>query len=411
MKRNTESLDLSQDMLNILQTSGRSRGLEDFPVLEIFRNDAECHPFIKTYTDSPLNHVDLMKELENFNPTVIFLKEEIDCKSDDSKVTYSFVRLQKGYFLEISSNLHVLDDYDEVIHDYLRTLSNSDNYAYVSYVTLLCPPNNSSLYNKNLEDKIYSIVKKNRLKRNTTTPSIGMICQEDGDFYIKDFYIKTEYKIIEGDLHYGKGFMNFHEQLLNRFKEDKKGLVLFHGEPGTGKTYYIRTLMKELISIDKFIIYLPPNMMDFMVSPEMISYISQVVMDKYEDGKSCIILLEDAEPLIASRKSGNRSDGITNLLNMTDGLLNDMLNVQVIATFNTDLKNIDDALLRPERLIARKEFKKLTKEDAKILAEFLKIEKDIDQPCTLAQLYSQHKQKEILVHEYNEGSGKIGFRI
>lgn len=410
IRNNIKSIDLSQDILNILQTSGKSRSVEDFPILEVFRNDANCHPFIKTYTNTPLNYVNLMKELKIFNPSIIFLKEEIDCKTDNSIVTYSFIRLQKGYFLEISSNLHVLDDYDEVIHDYIREFSNSD-YICVSYVTLFCPPNNSSLYDKDFENKIYSIIKKNILKKNTTTPSIGMICQENGEFYIKDFYIKTEYKLIEGDLHYGKGFMNFHNQLLNRFKEDKKGLVLFHGEPGTGKTYYIRTLMKELISIDKFIIYLPPNMMDFMVSPEMISYISQIIMDKYEDGKSCIILLEDAESLIISRKFGNRNDGITNLLNMTDGLLNDMLNLQMIVTFNTDLKNIDDALLRPERLIARKEFKKLTKEDAKKLAQFLKIEKDIDQPCTLAYIYSLYKQKEILIHEYNEDYRKIGFKI
>ena len=150
-------------------------------------------------------------------------------------------------------------------------------------------------------------------------------------------------------------------------------------------------------------------MMDFMTSPEMISYISQVVMEKHEDGKSCIILLEDAEPLMQSRKSGGRTDGITNLLNMTDGLLNDMLSVQVICTFNTDIRNIDEALLRPERLVARKDFRKLTVKDSQSLAEFLKIEKMITKESTLAEIYSHKKQKEILIHEYNTDTKKMGF--
>lgn len=401
-----KQVDINADLLNILSTSGRSRGVEDYPVLNVYVKETGLYPFVKTFSDSPMSHTEIFKQIQQFNPETIFCKEEVDCKTNDTKIVYAFLKIANGYYVELSSNLQIMDGYEDCVCQ----LSDSDIYVFVSYISLLCPPPTSSLYNKDIEEQIVSIVREFKLKRNTTTPSIGMICQEDGEFYIKDFFIKTEYNIIEGDLHYGKGFMNFHEQLLKRFEDDKKGLVLFHGEPGTGKTYYIRSLLKDLIALNKFIIYLPPSMMDFMVSPEMISYISQVVMEKHDEGKSCIILLEDAEPLIASRKSGNRSDGITNLLNMTDGLLNDMLNVQVIATFNTDLKNIDEALLRPERLIARKEFKKLTVEDARILFKFLNVDKKTDKECTLAEIYSQQKQKQILVHEYNEESGKIGFR-
>ena len=152
-------------------------------------------------------------------------------------------------------------------------------------------------------------------------------------------------------------------------------------------------------------------MVESLVHPDMMTFISSTVMEQSEDGRSCILLLEDAEPLLASRKHENRSSGITNLLNITDGILNDMLSIQVIATFNTDLANIDDALLRPERLIARKEFKKLKKEDAQLLADKLKINKKIEADSSLAEIYSQSKHSEILVHEYNQESrpGKIGF--
>jgi hypothetical protein len=87
-----------------------------------------------------------------------------------------------------------------------------------------------------------------------------------------------------------------------------------------------------------------------------------------------------------------------------------MLSIQVIATFNTDLKNIDDALLRPERLIARKEFKKLNVEDANNLAKAINLDKTFTEETSLAQIYSQHKAREILVHEYQEQTiRRIGF--
>ena len=408
--KNQNKLDFNEDVLNSLRSSGKSRGVEDFPVLQVYLDSAGFHPFIKGYGESPMHYPDLMASLEQFsehgyNLEKIFQKEEIDYKSNVPLVAYSFMKLAPGYFIEIFSGVK--------IHEHLTRNSSSSSLAVVSFITLLCPPDKSSLYNSGLEDTVLNIVKTNRLKLNSTVPAVGMICQEDGEFYLKDFYIKTDYKLIEGDLHYGSGFMNFHAQLMSRFSHGSKGLVLFHGTPGTGKTYYIRCLMRELTALDKFVIYLPPNMMDYMVSPEMISYISGLVMDKnVHDNKSCIILIEDAEPLIESRKvNGGRSAGITNLLNMTDGLLNDMLNVQVIATFNTDLRNIDEALLRPERLIARKEFKALTEDDTKKLVSYLKLDKEITGPHTLADIYSKRKDNEVLIHEYEaENPETIGFK-
>lgn len=403
-----ENMSENHKILNAIKTSGKSRIIEDWPILETYMTDTGEYPIVKSYVDAPISHGDMMEELDKLNAEQIFSKEEIDCNMNSIQNTYGFYRLSKGYYLELSSNIHIIDDYDKSCHPQLKKYSTSEIFVFVTNIIMYAPRHSSSLYDKELEDKIFKIVKSRKLERNATTPSIGMICQEDGEFYIKDFYIKTEYEIVEGDLHYGKGFTNFHNQLMNRFKKDTKGLVLFHGEPGTGKTFYIRSLMKELTKLNKFIVYLPPNVMNFMISPEMVSYISNIIMEKSEEGMSCILLLEDAEPLLESRSTGGRSDGITNLLNITDGLLNDMLGVQVIATFNTHLKNIDDALLRPERLIARKEFKKLTKEDSASLIAYLKIDKKPGE-YTLAEIYSNQKSNEILIHEYNNITKKIGF--
>ena len=416
MKKNYKPIEdyfnQDSDALHLLRSSGKSRLIEDFPHLETYLKDSDgLYPRVVRYDNAVFSHKNLMNSLEIFSPKTIFSSECVEIENGKTLRQNTYIRLSKGYFLEVVSNFEAPDAFDSMSLEKLQLDCNTESgHILMSFVALHCPPKDSSLYSEELEDGFLNIVRINIVKKNFTTPSIGMLCQEDGDFYIKDFYIKSDYKLVEPDLHYGKGFSDFHKSLLERFKDETKGLILFHGTPGTGKTYYIRCLMKDLLQLDKFIIYLPPNMMDFMISPEMISFISQLIMEKNSQHKHCIILLEDAEPLIESRRNtGGRSDGITNLLNMTDGLLNDMLNVQVIATFNTDLKNIDEALLRPERLIARKEFKKLSKEDSISLAAFLKSKKKIEGECTLAEIYSSHKHREILTHEYNDNKKKLGF--
>ena len=401
----------NKDVLNILQSSGKSRPSGDFPVLQEYLKETGFHPFIKNYGEIALNHVEFIKDLKDNIQEIIFLKEIFEESTMEAQVEYIFCKIGKGYFVEINIGFHQLDGYSPELHAFLKDLSKRDNIALVSTFILYCPPEDSSLKDPEIETRLIELVKKHKLEKNTTTPSIGMICSEDGDFYIRDFYIKKDYTIKNGDLHYGAGFDDFHVKLLERFKQDSKGLILLHGLPGTGKTFYIRSLIKDLLKKDKYVIYLPPNMVDSMVDPNMMNFLATTVMEKAEEGKSCVLLLEDAEPLLVSRQTENRSGGITNLLNVTDGLLNDMLSIQVIATFNTELSNIDKALLRPERLIARKEFKKLKLEDAKILAKEIGIEKEITTDCTLAELYSQSKQNETLIHEYNNDTKpSIGFR-
>jgi ATP-dependent 26S proteasome regulatory subunit len=72
---------------------------------------------------------------------------------------------------------------------------------------------------------------------------------------------------------------------------------------------------------------------------------------------------------------------------LSDGLLSDCLNIQIIATFNTDLLNIDEALLRKGRLIAKYEFKELTNDRKKNLSKKLNIAFDKNNQ-TLAEIYN-----------------------
>lgn len=179
------------------------------------------------------------------------------------------------------------------------------------------------------------------------------------------------------DKHYNEGFVAVDEVIKKRLNQaDDKGLVLLHGIPGTGKTTYIRHLIGEL---DKEVLFLPPQVAAQMTSPDM--------LDFFVSNPNTILVIEDAEELIVDR-GAQQGSAVSALLNLTDGLLSDCLNIQVICSFNTDIARVDTALMRKGRLIASYEFKALEVSKANALAEELETEVVYNTPKTLAEIYN-----------------------
>ena len=100
-----------------------------------------------------------------------------------------------------------------------------------------------------------------------------------------------------------------------------------------------------------------------------------------------ILIIEDADDIISKRGYGGGFN-ISSLLNMSDGILGDCLRIQIICTFNSVLANIDKALLRKGRLIARYEFGLLEIEKCKEIAKKLGIDTPITKKMSLANLYN-----------------------
>ena len=88
------------------------------------------------------------------------------------------------------------------------------------------------------------------------------------------------------------------------------------------------------------------------------------------DNTNWIFVIEDAEYIIVDRKKEGRSP-VSALLNISDGLLSDCLNIQIICSFNTDISKVDSALMRKGRLIAKYEFKEFEVEKAQLLSDKL----------------------------------------
>lgn len=181
------------------------------------------------------------------------------------------------------------------------------------------------------------------------------------------------------ELNYGKDFLKVYDKIFKGLKEQKAGLVLLYGPPGTGKTNLIRYLIKQLDN-EKTIIYLPSFLMNDLANPEFIGFI--------RNQKDSILVLEDAEEVLTAREDNSNNQAVSNILNMTGGLLNDSLRIQIIATFNMEKKLIDKALLRPGRLICEHKFGSLKPEEATSLSKKLGINKIWDKDATLAEIYA-----------------------
>jgi len=196
------------------------------------------------------------------------------------------------------------------------------------------------------------------------------------------------------NLFYEDDFSDVHHTILRRLnKKDDKGIVLLHGLPGTGKTTYLRYLVGK---IKKRVLFIPPDMATQIANPELVRLLI--------DNPNSVLVIEDAENIIMQRQAGNDS-AVSNLLNISDGLLSDFLNVQIVCTFNSNVNVVDKALLRKGRLIASYEFKQLSVSKARQLGQHLGYKGMINQPLTLSEIIN-HKERSYTVQERQ----LIGFR-
>lgn len=184
------------------------------------------------------------------------------------------------------------------------------------------------------------------------------------------------------ELHYNDDFLPVHDRLVSLLAQPKsKGLILLHGEPGTGKTTYIKHL-SSLVKKDMLI--LPPYMTNYLTSPEIIPFLL--------DNKDSVLIIEDAERILQAREAGGDTNSVSNILNLTDGLLADCMHIQVIATFNASRHLLDKALLRKGRLMVDYAFGKLAPPKANELLTHLGMNYQTKEPMTLADIFNMDEQ-------------------
>ena len=243
-------------------------------------------------------------------------------------------------------------------------------------------------------DAVTSLITPLAKSRRERENNIALVIQTNRGYDTTSFELPKQKLDIE--LGYGKSFKPIHEKIIHKLNEPKsKGLVLLHGTPGTGKTHYLKYLASKIKN--KRVLFIPPFLADFITSPEMTPFLIQ--------NAGSVLFIEDAEKVITDRNTGG-GNGVSNILNITDGILSDILNIQIVATFNMDKAKIDSALLRKGRLIAEHKFDALPVEDSQALIDHLGFDYKTDKPMTLTEIYNL---SEVEYKSEDKGRTTIGF--
>jgi len=219
--------------------------------------------------------------------------------------------------------------------------------------------------------KIYEHRENNKIGFNLFMNNMGA--------YLHFNEIPDKYDISIED-NYNDDFIKENEYVVNSLKQSGTSLCLFHGDPGCGKTHYIRYLISQLCKENKKVIYFPNEHIHFLSDPSFLHF--------FKDHKKSIIIIEDAEEILISREFSPVNRGISNLLNLTDGLMGDFLELKFVCTFNTTIDKIDKALLRKGRITTNYKFEKLNIEKSNKLLKKLDKNHITNAPMTLAEIYN-----------------------
>jgi len=238
----------------------------------------------------------------------------------------------------------------------------------------------------------------NLLQKNYVAPeeeknNFYKIAQSPSGFSLKKGTIK-EVKDFSIERLYNDDFPHEDEKIKKFIKdEDKSGIIILHGEKGTGKTTYIKNLIST--NSDKRFVTIPPDLVNLLGTPSFTTFISSL--------NNHIIILEDCENVIRDRMTTGANSAVSTLLNMSDGLLADDLSIKFICTFNADIRDIDPALMRKGRLVSKYEFKPLTVEKTNNLLKYVYLKKaeaegevnennvevpHVEKPLTLADIFN-----------------------
>ena len=170
-------------------------------------------------------------------------------------------------------------------------------------------------------------------------------------------------------------------------------LVLWHGEPGTGKKTALRALARA---------WADWCATHFITDPEQFlgsgtSYLLEVLTARASrtggpDWK--MVVLEDAGELLSVDAHERTGQALSRLLNVTDGLLGQGTNVVVLVTTNEPLRSLHPAVTRPGRCWHTIEFEPLSVAEANGWLAAHDSAARVAQPSTLADLYEVLRGRE-----------------
>jgi hypothetical protein len=186
------------------------------------------------------------------------------------------------------------------------------------------------------------------------------------------------------DNYYNSDTFRSLEKIVKQIKKSDKGLSIFYGDRGTGKTSFINYISSKL---DRIVIFIPNNMIEHTINnPDFRKFLK-----KYEKP---VLVLDDCE-MAFSELYGRTNMFSSNLLQMVDGFLSDSINCNIITIFNLDNEEeIDQSLLDCNNLIDIIEFDMLSDEESNTLAKHIGSNKKYKNKNRLIDIIKKRSNKQ-----------------
>lgn len=355
--------------------------------------------------------LDLVPEIDRIKK--IYDLKEFNLKINEDNKDISYIELFRYNYNENCNTMYVRLDFDFLIknnkilrysdtspvsHDNLDSLIFIDDKIWLmfsgyEYRCFDTKKNQSIgcrfLFTNDKIEVVRELIRKFQFKLNNV-PQIAFLCESGGHLY----YEHTAIPLTNIDFdNYNSSFEKYYNAVdLWIGDKNERGISIFHGPPGTGKTTYIRHLASK-----HELTYIPPDLAHSISSPAFITFLAK--------NPSRVFVIEDAENIIIS-DGDTRSSALQNLLNSSDGLLADIIKSKFILTFNTDINNVDKALLRKGRSKVIYKFELLEENVCKKLADKIGAKLHDYKNCSLADVYNSAVDTVI---DITKRQAKIGF--
>jgi len=272
---------------------------------------------------------------------------------------YSFTPVFKNWLTDDSKDAKMSDDYA-----YEYVFKSEPGQMLIHFLSQYQSIQIELLYNLNNPEAEKWILETNHSLRSTygsqKMPGFKVLVAGEIGFYAED--VKTvDFRSVDINELYNDDFAEIDTIISQSMTKNEAGIILLHGDPGTGKTTYIKHLISKYLTKD--FIFIQNDFVKDLLKPSFISFLLH--------NKNAILIIEDAEKVIVSRENSGNDSVVSTILQLTDGLFSDFLNIKIICTFNTNIDRIDKALLRKGRMIAKYKFAPLSPEKTAALARKL----------------------------------------